>query len=170
MEVCASKKRSLGVSEGKPCSPMRLELRMRGNVSHIGSRSDQRGVDGFREVHARLLMEDDDRPCVWEVGVIVSLFLSCEESLSRYERCCACHCAGALLHLVSLRKYASNGFLPTCFRLTGYGRILYTYSVPDQPRQHVVDRAHQRESCSQLSLLWPVDKERERQLGTRVYR
>ena len=54
-----------------------------------------------------------------------------------------------------------RAFSPSCFRLTGYGKISYIYSFPDQPRQHVLDRAHQRGSCSHLSLVRPVDKGRE---------
>jgi len=59
---------------------------------------------------------------------------------------------------------------PSCFRLTGYGRILYTYSVPDQPRQQVVDRAHQRGSRSRVSFIGQVDEGREWELRIRAYR
>jgi hypothetical protein len=66
---------------------------------------------------------------------------------------------GKLLREVALSEAVQEvttgwALSPSCFRLTGYGRILYTYSVPDQPRQQVVDRAHQRGSRSHISFIW----------------
>lgn len=58
---------------------------------------------------------------------------------------------------------AERAFLPPCFTLTGCGRILYTYSVPNPTCQYIVERTYQRGSRSHLALIGPVDIEREQQ-------
>src|SRR6185295_15505851 len=84
-----------------------------------------------------------------------------KESLSQHGCCRAGYSREAASSGAIQEVGAEWALAPTCFRLTGYGRILYTYSVPDQPRQQDVDRAHQRGSRSRISFIGQVDEGRE---------